>query len=324
MVRRFILIVFSLTILFSCRKKSINCGVDCGAQTEELIFQTGFSNTVITNGAYKNAKFSGTDSNYTEKNNWEAFDQHNNIGYVEIGYEDGDDNQRLASITTDPDNPSNKVLKYQLFEPHIKVGSETKGRIQLSVHENKCIKELYQKVKLKLHPDMAYFKEMSEKLYWFTFFEFWNNGAFTKEKYPFRISVNLFKAEGSGNDLNFRVKADYQNCRTCNWKEVWGETATVFPLVFGEWMEIELYLLEGDMDNGQFKMTVTPEGGSKVEVFDIQNTTQHPKEKCPDGFSHFEAMKVYTSSDNIKYMNDANKALILFWDDWELEINKNP
>jgi hypothetical protein len=317
-------ILVIIIISISCKKKSINCGLECDNQNEELIFQTGFDNTTLTNGEYSNVEFEGIDPNFAEKSDWSEFKSHGKIGYVEIGYEDGDDNQRKASIVDDPDSSGNKVLKYQLLEPHIKEGSNKKGRIQLSVHDNNCIKELYQKVNLKMHPDLVYFTEREERLYWFTLFEFWNNGAWTKEKFPFRVSVNLYKEEGIGSDLNFRVKSDYQKCRTCEWKEVWGETATSFPVVFGQWMELEIYLKEGDENEGRFYMAVTPEGGSKNVLFDISNTTQHPKEKCADGFTHFEAMKIYTSDDNINYMNDGNKELSLFWDDWQLYLNKQP
>lgn len=321
---KYLILIITILFLFSCRRKSTNCGVECGAQTEELIFQTGFKNTVLTNGEYDNVDFSGTDPDYSAKNSWEDYKSHSNIGFVEIGYEDGDDSQRKASIVDDMDSAGNKVLKFQIFEPHIKEGSDYKGRVQLSVHDNNCIKEIYQSVKLKLHPDLAFYKQRSDRLYWFTLFEFWNNGAWTKEKYPFRVSINLNKEEGIGSDINFRVKSDYQKCRTCKWKEVWGETNGSFPVVFGEWMEIELYIKEGDENNGRFYMAVTPENGTKQILFDIHNTTQHPKEKCADGFTHFEPMKMYIGEDDINYMKDKNKELSIFWDDWKLFINKTP
>jgi len=322
---KFTLLIIALLILsVSCRKKSVNCGLDCGTQSEELLFQTGFKSTVMTNGEYNNVEFSGTDPNYTEKSNWGSFIEHSKIGFVEIGYEDGNDSQRKASIVEDPDSIGNDVLKFQIFEPHIKEGSNYKGRVQLSVHDNQCMKEIHQTVKFKLHPDLAYFEQRSDRLYWFTLFEFWNNGAWTKEKKTFRVSVNLYKEEGVGSPVNFRVKSDTQKCGTCQWKEVWGETASSFPVVYGEWMEIELYIKEGDDENGRFYMAVTPENGVKTVLFDIQNTTQHPKEKCADGFTHFEAMKIYTSEDDINYMKDGNKELSIFWDDWELYVNKIP
>lgn len=318
-------ILLSVTVLVglsSCKKKSVNCELECGEQTEELMFQTGFEGTTITSGEYENDNFSGTDPNFTSSNSWSNFIAHSKIGFVEIGYEDGEDNQRKASIVSDPDSVGNNVLKYQIFEPHIKEGSNYKGRIQLAVHDNNCIKEVYQTVKLKLHPDLAHFQDRADRLYWFTIFEFWNNGAWTKEKFPFRVSVNLYKEEGSGNPINFRVKADY--LKTGKWNEVWGETNTSFPITFGEWLEIELYIKEGDENNGRFYMAVTPENGTKITLFDISNTTQHPKEKCADGFTHFETMKMYLGEDDINSMKNAGKELIIYWDDWKLYQNKQP
>lgn len=316
------MLFLSIATLFSCKKKSINCGVECGTQNEELLFQTGFDGTTITSGNYENDNLSGTDLNFSSFSSWSDFKDHSKIGFVEIGYEDGDDHQRKASIVTDPDSAGNSVLKYQIFEPHIKEGSNNKGRIQLAVHDNNCIKEIYQTVKLKLHPDLVQFQNREDRLYWFTLFEFWNNGAWTKEKYPFRVSVNLFKEEGKGNPINFRVKSDY--FKTRKWTEVWGETNNSFPVTFGEWMELELYIKEGDDNNGRFYMAITSESGIKTVLFDIANTTQHPKEKCADGFTHFETMKMYLGEDDINFMKNSNKNLALYWDDWKLYVNKQP
>ena len=309
-------------LLASCKTKSINCGRECDAQVEELIFQTGFEGTSISEGEYANDLLSGTDPNLSFNNSWSDFFDHSNIGFVEIGYEDGTSSQRKASIVADPDSVGNKVLKYKIIDAHIKERSKYKGRIQMAVHDNNCLKEIYQTVRLKLHPDMVEFKNRADRLYWFTLFEFWNNGAWTKEKFPFRVSVNLFKEEGSGQALNFRVKADYQKNK--KWNEVWGETATSFPVTYGEWMDLELYIKEGDENEGRFYMAVTPENGTKIILFDIQNTTQHPKEKCPDGFTHFEAMKMYLGEEDIHHMKEENKELVLYWDDWKLYKNKLP
>lgn len=309
-------------IVISCKTKSINCGRECDAQIEELLFQTGFEGTIITEGEYANDILSGTDPNFSVNNSWSNFIDHNNIGFVEIGYEDGMSSQRKASIVNDPGNPSNRVLKYQIFDAHIKERSKYKGRIQMAVHDNNCLKEIYQTVRLKLHTDMIEFENRADRLYWFTLFEFWNNGAWTKERFPFRVSVNLFKEEGSGQSVNFRVKADYQKNK--KWNEVWGETATSFPINYGEWMEVELYIKEGDDNEGRFYMAVTPENGTKSVLFDINRTTQHPKEKCADGFTHFEAMKMYLGEEDIHLMKEANKELVLYWDDWKLYKNKQP
>lgn len=321
-MHKLIFFVFVLTSISACRHKSVNCDVAC-SYDEELLFQTGFNGTTLTNGEYQNAEFSGTDVDLSDHASWENFIEHEDIGYVEIGYEDGNDAQRKAQITTDPDSAANQVLSFSIAEPHIKEASHYKGRVQLSVNENKCVREIYQTVRLKLHPDMAYLKEWDERMPWLTLFEFWNNATWSKEKNIFRVTVNLFKdLEGPVDAIHFHVKADHQKCKVCEWKGDWEQEATNFSVPFGEWMNIELYLKEGDDNNGRFYMAVTPETGSKVVLFDLTKRTQHENEKCPDGFTHFQPMKLYTSDKVIEYMKAGNKKLEIFWDDWKLYRNK--
>lgn len=317
--------ILAIAVLFlqACDKKSVNCGVACN-ENEELLFQTGFSNTTLTNGPYQNAEFAGADPGFTEKNDWSAFVENPSVGYVEIGYEDGDDNQRMAQIKADPDSAGNQVLSFKINEPHIKEGSHQKGRVQLSINDNQCIREIYQTVRLKLHPDMAYLKEWDERMPWFTLFEFWNNATWSNEKKTFRVTVNLFKdATGPVDEIHFHAKSDHQKCNVCDWKGDWEEEATNFSVPFGVWMDLELYLLEGDETNGRFYMSVTPEGGTKTVLFDITNRTHHEKEKCPDGFTHFQPMKMYTSDQVINYMKAGGKNLEIFWDDWKIYRNKS-
>ena len=316
-----ILLLFALSV-FGCTRESINCGVICDTSTEELLFQTGFNSTTLTNGAYQNVEIEGIDPDYPENADWATFRDHPRIGYAEISYEDGDDTQRQASLVADPDDAENSVLKFEIKEPHIQEGFSKKGRVQLAVHDNQCISEVYQTVRLQLDADLAYFTEREDRLYWFTLFEFWNNAAWTRERNPFRVSVNLNKEEGIGSPIHFRVKSDYQECRTCDWQEVWGETDIDFPLVFGEWMDIELYLKEGDANTGRFYLAVTPENGEKIVLFDIYNTTQHPEETCADGYTHFEPMKLYLGEDDIRYMQAADRTLAVYWDDWQFYVHK--
>ncbi|NOQ72908.1 MAG: hypothetical protein GQ574_12945 [Crocinitomix sp.] len=113
-----------------------------------------------------------------------------------------------------------------------------------------------------------------------------------------------------------------KNCKLCKWNDNWDQTNTTFPIPFGEWMEIELYLKEGGQSSGRFYMAVTPEGGTKQVLFDITNNTQHEKEKCPDGFTHMQPLKLYTGDDLINYMRNNGKELSIYWDDWSFYVNK--
>jgi hypothetical protein len=320
-----IILFMCLILLVGCKKDSVNCGVAC-TYNEQFIFQTGFKGTTFTNAKYGKVDLAGTDTDLSSLNSWEGFMADENIGTVRISYEEGDDSQRLASLVDDPDAAGNEVLKFHIVEPHIKVGSKKKGRVQMNLSGNKCVKEIYQTVRLRLHPDMAQLLQWEERVSWLSLFEFWNNADWTKEKYPFRVTVNLYKdGKGVQNDLRFHVKGDYKkNCKACKFNVEWEEENTSFSIPFGQWMTIELYIKEGDTESGNFYMAVTPDGGSKEVIFNINNTTQHPKEKCPDGFTDFQPLKFYTSDKLINYMKDNNKELSVLWDDWKFYINKQP
>jgi hypothetical protein len=312
--------VILLIPLSSCKKKSVNCGVECDGK-EMMIFQSNFDNTTIIKLSETTDGFSGKDLSLDSLNDWKALNNHPNIGDLKINYEDGDNSQRYAEISLDPKDSTNNVLHYKIIEPHIKNGLNKKGRVQATLGGNQCIKEYYQTVKLYLHPDIEYLKQWNEVVHWFSLFEFWNNGNWTGEKYPFRVTVNLVKTTSETvSEMYFQAKGDHQ--KTGKWKDDWRVTAENFSVPFGKWMTLELYIKEGDPNNGRFYMSVTPEGETKIELFDLTKTTQHPKEKCADGYTHLQPLKLYTSDKVINYMKDNNKNLEVFWDDWRVYLNK--
>ncbi len=321
---RLIAIILFLLLTFLSCKKSVNWNVECDNNTE-MIFHTGFNNCTLTeNSKYSFEKFSGVDTAFAELNNWELLDEHPNIGICEISYEDGDKTQRYAEICDDPTGVENKVLKFKIIEPHITEGLHKKGRVQLNLSGNQCIKEYYQTVRLYLHPDMAFLKEWEEQVHWLSLFEFWNNANWNGERNPFRVTVNLVKnQDGAVENMYFAAKGD-RDIRLGDWDPIWYELADGFSVPFGVWMDIELYLKEGDEENGRFYMAITPEGGEKVVVFDVTGYTQHPREKYPDGYTDMNPLKFYTSEDIINYMNANGKNLEIYWDDWTFWRNKTP
>ncbi len=300
------IILFAVLFTFSaCRKPGQNCGLECELQ-EEMIFQTQFEGSTITNEG-NTATLSGIDMSLDSLSDWATLEEHPRIGSVKINYEGGEISQRFAEITADPLHPDNEVLHFKIIEPHIRAGGgKKKGRVQLTLADNQCIKEYYQTVSLYLPPDMEYLTQWEEKFSWLSLFEFWNNANWTGEKNPFRVTVNIVKTEsGPTNALYFQAKADHQT-------------------PFGKWMKIEVYIKEVDENNGRFYMSITPEGEQKTILFDIVGNTQHAKEKCPDGFSHFQPLKLYTSDRLIEFMKKNGKNLDVYWDAWKVYLDREP
>ncbi|MDD3861007.1 MAG: hypothetical protein PHW83_12475, partial [Bacteroidales bacterium] len=262
-----LLVLISFVMFFVSCKKSLNWDVECD-EIEEQIFSTDFTNDEVYEISDSRDRIRNID---TTENDWDILLSHSCIGDFHISYEDGTRDQRYAEICPDPLNTENEVIKFKIIEPHIREGAHKKGRVQLNLNDNKCIKEFYQTVRLYIHPDMEYLKQWEEKVHWLSFFEFWNNANFAGERNPFRISVSLFKTEdGPVDEMYFAVVGD-RDIRLGGWDPIWVEINEDFSVPFGEWMDIEIYLKEGDSENGRFYMTVTPQSGEKLVLFDVHN-----------------------------------------------------
>lgn len=324
MKRTILLILTVLPVLSACKKKSINCGVECNYEETALV-KFGFEGITLAQEDQR-ASFGGIDHAFTSENDWDNWhkDANNEFGFININYEEGDISQRIAELVTDPFDANNQVLKFQINETNVyKNGKPLKSRVQVQYHDTKCIKEYYQTINIMLPTEMEVIKNYPDKIVWLSIFEFWNNANFSGEKYPFRITVGLHKGPNVGDEIHYNVEAQTFK-QPNNFTDVWEETNTSFNVPFNQWMELELYLLEGDKSNGRFYMAVTPEGGTKEVLFDITNTTQHPKEKCPDGFTHFQPLKWYTSSELTDFVQSQNSSLVIYWDDWQAWKNKAP
>lgn len=316
--------LFFLSIILSviaCKEQSYNCSKECNT-TEELVFQTGFTNTQISSITKDWYALTGTDSSISEPNSWEAFQNHESIGDIKINCGNGDETQRWAKIVKDPENELNDVLTYRIIEPNDKEPGKKKGRVQLDINRNNCIKQYTQSVRLYLHSDMQELENWNESFYWLSLFEFWNNANWTNEKYPFRVTINIAKPEkGIGKPLYFHAKADkYKGLG--RWEVVWEQLSNTMEVPFGEWIDIELSITEGDSKTGRFIMKATLHNEQEKILFDVTNYTQHPKETCPDGFSEIHPLKFYTSEELVNFMKQNDKHLQIYWDDWKVWRNK--
>jgi len=315
------LVFFTLLVcIISCKKKSYNCSKECNT-TQELLFQTGFTGTEL----YKDTKdwygLSGVDTSFNQVNSWEGFQDHDCIGDIKINYGDGEESQRWARIVPDPDNADNSVLSFRILEPNDKEPGKKKGRVQLDVNRNNCIREYKHSVSFRLHPDMQALEDWNQSFYWLSICEFWNNANWTNEKYPFRVTVNIVKPDKAvGTPLYFHAKADkYKGFG--RWEVVWEQLSDSFEIPFGTWMELELYILEGNASSGKFEMNVTLHESETINLFSITNYTQHPKETCPDGFTEIHPLKFYTSEELVNYLKQHNKSLQVYWDNWKVWRN---
>ena len=269
-----------------------------------------------------------------------------------IQYIDGIATQRKATIQDDPEiipPANNKVLKFQINEP----SNAHNGRIQAVYNSapGELIGTGYEifhySVKLYL-PDYFdnYLNDTFERD-WFTLAEFFNdigNNAVYPEDFPFRMTMHLRKKEISGVDgfvLSVEAQKQVLDNTTNEWIQNWEEVLPVWTkdtnehIPAGEWITLKIYIKEGDFNNGEFNLEVIDDSDSIITSFKVDNYTHHPDNPEPDGITHIQPMKLYTSDEMINQFNcgeedcstnptgigfnpDIGEGIEVYWDDFTI------
>ena len=297
---------------------------------QELIFQSRFEpGTSIVDQGSQFADIVGTDNSVAPPNNWTSVQEHPNAGNIDLQYQDKDDSQqddRRAELVSDPTGSGRgQVLKFWIVDDHV---SFERGRIQANNYgAPEGMTEYYQRTKLYL--PSASFTPLIQNADAFDFLtttEIWNdnnwNPAFGEpDAYPYRMKVNITKAPGAGQPLLLEAIGEKQS-RPCCWGEgpdkIWQALST-YTLPLDTWLDIEIYIKEGDATTGRFQLALTPEGGTKQMLIDVASWTYNPDDPNPDGIKFSNPMKMYTNSGStIDKVVAAGDSLKYYWDDFEL------
>lgn len=268
-------------------------------QTEDLLGITSLSTTVLDTGA----RFDG------------------DPGRMVVQYQGGDASERLARIVAEPGNPGNRVLKFALRSANVRddAGNPVKGRVQLNAYQSSGMrsKEVGFTVRMYLPQDFNLLEALPQSFGWLTISEWWNNAGWTGQDHPFRISVDITKPSAQpGTALRFGVRAQTLNPVTNKWDTtVWHATNTAVEVPVGQWVTLEYYYREGDAAQGRFYLAMVAAGGGRQVLFDQRGWTHHPSDPAPDGLTHLNPLKLYTSKALIDAVRNAGGALQMYWDD---------
>lgn len=245
-------------------------------------------------------------------------------GALAVQYEGGQVQQREAAIVDDPVMPGNRVLGFFLREANVVTpgNAAPKGRIQLNAYDTEHVRarELLFSTRMYLAQDLEALRLLPTIVNWLTISEWWNDAGWTGQAYPFRISINIVKPVARrGSPLNFRASAQTKDAVSQEWsRTVWQVTNRTIQVPTGKWVTLEVSYRQGDLGNGRFHVTLTPDGGLRTTLFDVRSWTQHPDDPAPDGVTHINPVKLYTSREVIDQIRNSGGQLAVFWDDLSL------
>ncbi len=300
----------------------------CGAtysQTGSLLFRSGFEPTTDTTlQGPSGADIHGVDNSFASDNDWQSDLEGapNNCSFT-LQYQGGDDTMRLAEIAKDPLNPLNNVLHFWIDYPNVPVDSVTrKGRVQGNLYNcSTGFDNLFYSIRLFLPSDLDTLKYVPKDIKWFTLMEFWNNSNWIDPANGFRVSLNLQMIDGGNgttpDPLRFGVHGQiYDTVSTEFDSTIWEITNMSFAIPTNKWMTIKINYIEGNNTTGKFYMTIQPDGDPETVLFNLNNWTHHPGDSTPDGLTHHNPVKMYTSGALIDSLRNWGKLTHVYWDDY--------
>lgn len=325
------------------------CYVSANAQTEKLLFQSGFEKGTQMVSDLDRDVLRGKDLSVKTQNDWTVFSTKNGYpfaGNFSLFYEGGDSTKRKARLVPDPKDSSNTVLKFTVYEANA-VKSENdkeayKTRIQGQVGNVKeGIKRYYQSVRMYFPSStMKVLDKFPKAITWFSIAEFWNNAAWgTVPADPYRLTVGIGHQKGANNPFYFhfssdkyriQFKADGRTPEKYIPTKIKGMAAD-FKIPTDTWLTVEYYYQEGNWTAtsnrpaGHFYMTVQPAGGKKEVLFNERVATLHPDQTVePDGLTVYHPLKFYTNKQIANFMKTNKTPMEIFWDDLKIYSDKIP
>lgn len=240
-------------------------------------------------------------------------------GSVSILYEGGTPMDRYAQITADPLKSGNNTLRYWLKEAGIPgpIQGTTKGRIQMNL-ANLNASLVYQRYRMYLPPDMNLYRAYPKSSTWFTINELWAGVPWNGDAWPFRISLNIVKETGAGSPLWLAVSGAVADVDG-RWTNIWSQVNKTFEVPIGEWLDVEMGYKQGNASTGRFYVAVKrASAAAKTVVLNVTNWTYHPQAPRPVPLTHWQPLKLYTSSSIIDYVRQNGGVTQAYWDDVEI------
>lgn len=327
-----LLVLFLLLSILACRKSSGGATSDPvtppppdpATLKGPMVFQSNFEAgcSIVTFGT-TNDRITGRDNSLASLNDWDALETSLLSTRPYFNYNGGDSTMRRARLVQDPLNPANRVLHYRLSDTWLD-GGVYRGRVQYEFYNIRSgFREYYQSVKMLLPvAEFEALRKYPASIDWLTIVEIWNNITWSQTvPNRYRLTLGIGKLVPTENDLCFIL--DAQDCQlfadgSQKYTTIWSQQAPAVKIPVGKWFTMEYWFREGNRQNGRFFMAITADGGARQTVFDVTHFTHNTGDAAPDGVTHFNPMKMYTSKPLVDFLRQQGLSLNIYWDDLRL------
>jgi hypothetical protein len=296
------------------------------AQTPERLFESGFeSATTITQGGTAWSYITSVDASTGD--NWvDDFIaapikvSGSGSGAVIESTVDGTwGTNSIIELTADPEDAGNQVLHHSHVLANSGGGSSSRANtfIHYNYTSGPYFDEAYIKYKIYLGEGVEALEGLGSQVDWFMLSELWVHDP-TNYYQAFRLNFNINFANTGGHFYWYVLAQDYrQDLGAAVLAGVeWDETNTSVAVPMQEWFTVEMYVKKGDSGNGKLKIWITPDGGSRTQIFDITALTEDP-DTSSYPIVEWHMLKMYNDGNDVARAVSNGTPIEIYYDDFE-------
>ncbi len=229
----------------------------------------------------------------------------------------------LQEIRLDPAGTGRKTIWSQIISDDPNTSGTTRAQMSMRFASGVNLGVYHTSHRMYIHPDFDFLKTYTlKKIDWSIIFEIWNEDGISKGIFPdgdvagsCRWSFSIENA-GTNKPWFWKIRGDYMQPNALKNKGFWIYTNTAVPIPLGKWFTLDMYMKRGDGTNGKMIITITPDGGAPVTLFNISNSTVYPGRPELNLYS-WQPFKFYFNPIYLDYMKSKGKTLGVHYNDFK-------
>ena len=222
-------------------------------------------------------------------------------------------------MVPDPAGSGRQVMMGRILDADPSQPATSRAQMTVSYKPTMNIPVYHTSHRMYINPDLKYLEQYPGVADWFSLVEIWTAQDPNMDGDPAgsaRWGLSLHKSSAVGSPLFWHLYGEYMQPAALKYQDFWAADNKTFPVPFGQWFTLDIYLKRGTGAAGQFKITVTPDGGATTTVFDVSGTTEYPNR--PDLYlEDWQPFKLYIGDQWMDWMRGNGKVMSIYYNDYK-------
>jgi hypothetical protein len=229
------------------------------------------------------------------------------------------DTYAYQQMVTDPAGSGRTVMMGRILDSDPSQPATSRAQMTISYKSTTNLPVYHSSHRMYIHPDLKYLEQYPGVADWFSLVEIWTVRDPNMDGDPAgsaRWGLSLHKSSATGSPLFWHLYGEYMQPASKKYQDFWAYDNKSFAVPFGQWFTLDIYLKRGTGVNGQFKITVTPDGGTTTTVFDVSGDTQYPN-RTDLYLDDWQPFKLYIGDTWMDWMRGNGKYMAIYYNDYK-------